>query len=312
MGIAPLIHAGITILLRPGSWSQRLVRGAVYTLAAAIVFSLWGLLIALHPDLFWHQFRGAVLGTSTGGLRNTIANPWPVFSFQAKQFVDRAGFVQMCLYLAGLTWAMVRGGRDRMYLKVMIHSFAAWGILVLFMGQHGILGYFAYPAAFLSIGAAGLAGDAAKWLAKLSLPPWCSTLVVSSTIGLSLIPGSGIRTVVAHIEHWHDPNYQARRFAADLLDGLPPDARLAIDDEFVLDAWLAGRTVVNAHYLGFLPDFKPDLVILGYDGLRLSKIDPRALELVESRGDPDAEFACWVRVYRPRAGQTLVRSAEKP
>jgi hypothetical protein len=312
MGIAPFVHAGSTILLRPGSWSQRLLRGAVYVLAATLVFSLWGLLIALHPDLFWHQFRGAVIGTSTGGLRNTIANPWPVFRFQAAQFVDRAGLVQTCLYLAGLTWAMVRGARDRMHLTIAIHSLAAWGILVLFMGQHGILGYFAYPAAFLSIGAAGLAGDAAKWLAKLGLPPWCGTLFVSTTIGLCLIPGSGIRTLVAHIEHWHDPNYQARRFAEDLLDGLPPDARLAIDDEFVLDAWLAGRTVVNAHYLEFLPDFNPDLVILGYDGLRLSKIDHRALKLVETRGEPDNEFACWVRVYRPRAGQTLVRSAEKP
>jgi hypothetical protein len=113
----------------------------------------------------------------------------------------------------------------------------------------------------------------------------------------SLFPGSGLRAIVAHFRHWNDPSYDAHRLAAGVMDEIDPAATVAVDGEYVLDFYLAGRRVLDAHYLEFLTvDY--DFLIAGSEGLRLSKVPRERLERVKRYGDPRDEFAPFTELYR--------------
>jgi hypothetical protein len=299
MGLVPCAQVGLALLLiGPGTVRGRLKAAAIFTISALAALGTWGLLIARHPELFWIQFHGNVLGRAGPGLFGTLRNPWPVVSFQARQFVSRTLPVQALLYAAGTAWVLVRARRPGPERALAYHLGASFVLLVLFMGTHPMLFYFAYPAAFACIAtgelAAWLAARAARWTRR----PAAVTFAISLLLIASLIPGSGFRTILAHLRHWNDPSYDAHRFAARIMDDLEPDAVVAVDGRYVLDFYLAGRRVVDAYYLEFLPvDY--DYLVVGPDGLRLSKVPLNDLELVRSYGDLADEFAPRATLYRP-------------
>jgi hypothetical protein len=175
---------------------------------------------------------------------------------------------------------------------------ASFVLLLLFMGMHPMLFYFAYPASFASIAAGGLAGRAAGWAGARVGRPGLASFAATALLIASLVPGSGLRTIAAHVRNWDNPEYDAHRFAATIMDVLDPKALVAVDGWYVLDFYLAGRRVVDAHYLEFLPvDY--EYLLVGPDGLRLSKVRRDDLELVRRFGDFDDEFAPRAELYRP-------------
>src|SRR6185312_1038872 len=128
-------------------------------------------------------------------------------------------------------------------------------------------------------------------------------------LAASLVPGSGIRTLAACVRHANDPAHDAHRFARRIMADLDPDALGAVDRSLVLDFYLAGHRVVDAHYLRFLP-VKYDYLLVGPNGLRISRVPRESLELVRRYGNPGDEFAPYAELYRParRAGKPSVRT----
>jgi hypothetical protein len=309
MGIVPTAQAGLVLVLfERGSVRERVGRGLRFGLTAGVVFGvLWGMLIALHADLFWVQFHGNVVGRASGGLAGTLMNPWPVLAIQGRQFLSRALGVQAGLYALGLAWAAWRGRGDSGARRLLLHGVLAFGLLVLFMGRHLILGYFAYPSAFLSVAAGGLLGEAAVGLGRAW--PWSGRRWawwgMTGLVLLSLSPGSGIRTLLEHIKHADRVEYDRGAFAGVVLRAVPGGAKVAADEAWVMEFYLAGRSVVDAHYLDVLREFDWEYLVIGSDdGLRLSGVDAGAIEKVAELGEVGAEFGCWAEVYR-RKGSGL-------
>ncbi len=53
--------------------------------------------------------------------------------------------------------------------------------------------------------------------------------LVGACLLLAMLPGAGIRAWAAHVQHWNDPLYDARRFVRILLRRVPPEARAVVD-----------------------------------------------------------------------------------
>jgi 4-amino-4-deoxy-L-arabinose transferase-like glycosyltransferase len=306
MGLVPCAQVGLKLLLGPGGARKRLLAAALFTITALAAFGTWGFLVALYPDLFWIQFHGNVLGRAGPGMSHTIFHPWPAFAFQARQFITRAHPAQAGLYAVGTVWALVQAVRSAQprSREFLYHLMSSVVLLVLFMGVHPLLGYFAFPAAFLCIAAGGIAAAAARWAAQATGRPRVVSAAITLGLVLVLAPGSGLRTVLAHLRHARDPAYNAHQLARTMMADLDPNSLVAVDGWYVLDFYLAGRRVVDAHYLEFLPvDY--DFLLVGPHGLLLSKVPPESLEVVRRYGDFRDEFAPTATLYRPLTHRPL-------
>ena len=135
--------------------------------------------------------------------------------------------------------------------------------------------------------------------------PWprerLAVVFVAAALAAALAPGSGIRTLIAHVRHWNDPNYDRRSFVRRVLADIPPAALIAVDMPYVVDVYLKRPRVVEAlidphyHDLRAVPF---DILLLGHSGI--AKILPSLdnIEPVRTYGDPQDEFANYAVLYR--------------
>ncbi|SIO42875.1 Dolichyl-phosphate-mannose-protein mannosyltransferase [Singulisphaera sp. GP187] len=301
VGIVPCIQIGLALLFlgRPEPKVRpRLAAATTFSVAALAGLALWGPLIARHPDLFWIQFQTNVLGRVGSGLSRTLPDPLAAFGFQARQFLATALPVQAVLYGTAAAWVAARARWSGPERALGYHLVASSLLLVLLMGRHPLRAYFAFPIAFACIAAGGLAGGAAARATRRTGRPVAVTLVMTGLLIASLVPGSGLRTLVAHVRYWDDPAYDAHKVAARMMDDLDPEALIALDDRFILDFYLAGRRVVDAKYLPFLAD-DYDYLLVDSVALGLSQVPPENLELIRKYGDSADEFAPSANLYRP-------------
>ncbi len=124
-GIVPAIEVGTTVLAEPGGPGKRLRKAAIYTGVALVVFALWLPLIALHPDLFWVQFRGNVLDRALPWLGGTTVAPQGTLIHQARRFCEHVQPLQAGLYVVALVWAGVGGAHPAGGGR---SSLIAWGV----------------------------------------------------------------------------------------------------------------------------------------------------------------------------------------
>ena len=304
-GVVPATQVGLALLVGPGGWRRRIVEAMLYGLAAALAFGLWVPLILLHPDIFRIQFGVNVLHRAGPGLGSTLLAPWPVVAYQARQFLEFATPPQTLLLALGVVWAVARARGEFLY-----HVAASILLLVLFEGRHPTLGYYAFPAAFASLGA-GMLGDTVAsagrggWRGRRSRSDPCGD--VAAAVALTLLPGAGLRPLLAQIRHRADPLYNARALARTVLADIPPDAMSAIDGALVLDAYLAGRPVVDLtiHPLAYDVRTLPfEYAVFSRVGLRLYKPEMADLVLLKTYGDEGDPFAPYAELYRRGKGDT--------
>jgi 4-amino-4-deoxy-L-arabinose transferase-like glycosyltransferase len=296
-GAVPATQVGLALLTGHGLLRKRLIDATLFGTIAVLVFALWIPLILLHPDIFRAQFVANVLGRAGPGLGATLRAPWSALGYQVRQFVDFATPTQVLVLATGAVWALVvsRDGRFRYHLAASVL------LLVLFEGRHPTLGYYAFPSALACVGL-GMLGDAVA--TKIEAIPaagrW-STGLVACAIALGLLPGSGLRPWLAQVRHWRDPAYDARAVAQQVLADIRSDATAAVDGGLVLDAYLAGRPVIDLtiHPLAY------DVRAMGFEyavftraGLRLYKPEMDDLVLMKSYGIEDDPFAVYAELYR--------------
>jgi hypothetical protein len=315
LGVVPATQVGLWLLLadrsRGNVW-RRVRAASIYAVAALATFGLWGIMIALHPNLFAIQFGGNVMGRATPGVGRTLLSPGAVLRFQLGQFWNLAMPLQAGLFALGVGSSLFQARRPGRGREFLYHGVAAWLLLFLFMGRHPIRAYYAYPAALASIGVGMLASSSASRLIRLCGPgrPGCqraAPALVTMLLFLALVPGSGIRTLEAHLRHWSDPNYRSQQFARAVMDDIPAQALVAVDRHYVLDFFLAGRRVVEAMVDPFYYDVRVEpfeYAVFGPYGLEQTKPHMGRLDLVKTygkKGDPLGNYAELYR--RVRSGQ---------
>jgi len=300
--VVPASQAAIRALAGPGSIRRRLRATAAFSAVALAVFSLWGLLILRHPDLFRIQFGNNVLNRAGPGLGATLLAPASVLAFHAKQALERVTPIQLGLYALGLAWAGVRAWRPGPARESLYHLAASVVLLVFFEGRHPTLGYYAYPAAFASIALGTAASDLIR-LGERRAGRWSPALPPLVAVGLlaAFLPGSGLRPLMVHLRHRDDPAHDARSVARAIMLDVPRGSLAAVDGAFVMEFYLAGRPVVEAATNTGPFDFRTEpfeYAVLGraWRGTRVPPIE--GLEFVKSYGDRADEFAPYAELYR--------------
>jgi len=309
-GIVPCLQGVLWLLIQPESWRLRLRNGLVFGLGAIAGFSLWLPLIALRPDLFWIQFQTNVLGRVATGESEGTWERLTGLTFQGRQFLATVLPLQATLHALGAIWCMVQARHSRLLRALFFHLAVSLTLLVVLMGRHSLRAYFALPVAFGCIAAAGFVAWAAG---RLSAKLGRLALIHAAATGFliaSLVPGSGLRTLKAHLSHWNDPAYDGHAVARRMMADLDPQALIVVDDQFILDFYLAGRRVVDAKYMEYLSvDY--DYLLASPLARLASKIPPEDLEWVRRYGDPANEFTPGADLYRRVRKQPATRNTHQ-
>lgn len=304
-GVVPTVQVGLALLAGPGGWRRRAGDVAAFGAVAALVFGLWLPLILLHPGIFRIQFGANVLHRAGPGLGSTLLAPWSALAYQTRQFVEFATPAQAVLLSSGVLWGIARGRRGPGGGEFVLHLAASILLLALFEGRHPTLGYYAYPAALASIGV-GMLADAIASKIEGGVESWrrlAATTTVVCLLLLPLLPGSGLRPLLSQARHWSDPAYNARLVAKAVMADVPEGAMAAVDGAYVLDAYLAGRTVVDLTIDPLSYDVRTipfEYAVFSTAGLRLYKARITDLDLVKAYGDPGDPFAPYAELYRRR------------
>lgn len=298
-GIVPCVQIALRLALAGETLAGRAARIGRFGIAAAVAFSMWIPWIIPHTDLFRHQFGGNVLGRAGPGLGSTLLHPGPVLVFQAGQIVDRAGLGPSTLAAIALVFCAWRARATIGIGELAYHLIGSTLLLLLFMGRHPLLGYFVYPSAFAAIAVGGLLDSIATRLGG-----WKGTLAMGLLLVAVLFPGAGARRVWAQYSHGRDPDYDHRVVARRIMADLPARTLVAADGPWVLEFYLAGRPVIDALYLEFLPlDY--EFVVLGRDGVRRARIEAADLALEKTYGDASDPFAPYAELYRRKPGAAV-------
>jgi len=303
------IQAGVWALLVRGRWGERIGRAALLTAIAVAVFALWGALIAQHPEAFQSQFFNNVVNQSGPGLLSRLV--WPIRSFavQTPLFIEYAGPVQAAVMTGGLLAMLVLALRTRNpgFRAAALLSGSAVYLHVATVGVHPTKGYWCYTGALMFVCGGGaiarfLASPVSPTLSSLPKPRLRLRAVAAIGIAAAvMLPGAGLRTVVAHLRHWNDTNYNAPRFTQQLIEAVPAEAKLVVDPGYIFEFYRAGRDVTLALDYEFFFSVRGtqyDYVVAGPYSLRDKVPEALNAEFVQSYGDRNDLFACYAEIFR--------------
>jgi hypothetical protein len=297
------LQVGIWALLAGrGAW-PRIRNGLLASVPAAIVLALWAPLISVAPEVFVKQFGNNVLSQTGPGLLSRLVLPFAAFRVQIPIFLEHVTPIQGGLMVAASAYVALQAlrTRDTGWLRAAALTWSGVYLLVASIGTHPTKGYWCYAGAPMWICCGAMLASVVRgW----RIYGWPGKLVAAA-VGLSaiaaMLPGSGLRTLVAHVRHWNDINYNAPRFTQALIESLPADKKLAVDPGFIFDFHRAGRdTVLALNYAFFfdVEDESYDYLIGGYSSLRDGVPEELEAKFLRSVGDRDDLFACYAEIYR--------------
>ncbi len=315
---------------------ERISAFAVLSLTTAVTFALWSPLIIAAPDLFRLQFLNNILAPAGPGLLSRLLMPWDSFVHHLPMLVDRTHPIQFAMLLGGWialgvmiwrrrkkAWSSPDSANSDMKLPMVDNELTCWllagssvYLLIACQGEHPIQGYWCYSAGLLCLCLAAVIVWGIETLARghattdntgSASRHRLATCLTALLIILAMLPGSGVRSIVAHLRHADDVNYQNAAFVKSILDDLPDNATLTVGIEFALEAYglreAAGRpddvVLGIRHPLYFDSTQIPtDYTILGRLGLAEQLDIAFDGELVGVYGDSEDQFSCYAEVYR--------------
>lgn len=299
------LQAGVWSLWCGASWKQRLVSALLFGLPALAAFSLWGLLIVQEPGLFWTQFSNNVLGKSGPGLFSRMLLPWDSFAAQVPLYIEHAGPIQAGLLTLGTVVACIFAftGGDARWRTPMVLVLTGIYLHVAFLGTHPTKGYWCYTGALQFLCLGGVLSRGLGLMERISSRSrQRAGRLVLGTVTISLfLPGAGLRTLAAHLEHWSDVNYDAPQFTQRLMDCLPRDKKLVVDPGYIFDFYRGGYDVTLAMSFPFFFDVRGteyDYVVGGPYSIRDGVPGILGAVPMQSAGDADDLFACRAELYR--------------
>ncbi len=300
----------IWALLVARGW-QRLWCPMVLVVGSILVAGLWVPLIALHPEAFEVQFKNQFLGGHDEGILMRALIPWKSLwyhSFFEFGMFHHIGpwqwFLAVVPTIGCLAMPSLRRSPQAIFALLAVSSFYIMSVLV--GPHHPVIGYWSYTAAlmFLCVGAwvQWFLERSQLWFGSSSLRRAVHAALAVLLL-LSMVPGSGVKTLYAHLSHWNDIDFDSPRFARELAKEIPEGAVVAVDTQFLLDFLPLERKVLLAQTLPiyFRLDETPfDYLIVSRSGLETKIVVRLSVELVSVHGKKENEFACYAEVYRAR------------
>jgi len=333
--IVPAIQATVWVLIASGNWRSRIRNVATLAVAATPVFLLWGVLIVQNPEAFRLQFSNAVLNQSGPGLISRLIMPLESLRIQWPIFLEHVGRLQAVAMLAGVVAATVVCVRRPTsgWRTLVALTWSAMYLHVAFVGRHPTKGYWCYTGALMFLCLGGVVArvlyghkEATESNSGLDPSPRPSppngvesaidtarggeggkrSVPFATLAGLGIavavmLPGAGLRTVVAHLRHWDDVNYDATRFTQELMQAVPADAKLVVDPGYIFDFYRAGRDVtlgLDYPFFFSVRGTEYDYVVGGPYSIRDKVPEALDAQFVRAYGDREDLFACYAEVYR--------------
>ena len=318
LGLGGLTHPfAIVYAVQIGVWAlfcrerlfRRLQAFGLLVGGAILVFSLWLFLIVPRYEVFHAQFFNNVLARSGPTCLQRIVWPWDSIRWHTHLILEHAGPVQAVLMFLGLVAATILGirNRDASIVKLLVLAWSSVYLLVVLEGIHSTKGYWGYPGAwlYLCLGwcVVQIGQEGRRICRRMNVSSRACrvlTAIGAACLLLSMLPGSGVRAWIAHVEHWDDPSYDAREFTKALLSKVPRDAHVVVDGAYVLPFYLDNRSVILAgsHDLRAPDDYVPyDYHVAAHDSLAKGFPESLGGRFVESLGERDNVFACYAELY---------------
>ena len=309
------VQLAVVVAVASRRWS-RLTNPSVLAVSAMIVFSIWLPMIAIAPEAFRMQIGNQLSGESGGPLWQRALLPWEAMSYQLPMMWGHIGAVQWLVPGSAAVWSLLAGWRRRdsvLWLAGCLAWSGIYLICVLVGTHHPVIGYWVYPAGLmfvcLACGLQRLGDLIGARLGRRCDDPrltsrWQLRVIAAAAavLGLTFLPGCGVRTLVVHLRHWNDINYDAPRFARRLIDELPPDAVCAVDALYIVDFVAAGRPTLLASTdaLYFRVDqFDFDRLIVSRHVIDKQLAQRLNARLLRTDGIEEDRFACYVEIYAP-------------
>lgn len=302
-----------------GTWLRserpsRAKNSLLFVAMAAAPMLLWLPAILDRPDLFRHQFLGNVVNQAGPGLPARIVWPVPSLRVQSEIFLEHVGPWQAALMVAGLCICGSGARRSRSDRVLFTLALTAIALHVVMVGTHATKGYWCYTGGLMWLCTGRAAGRLATAFSAASVRPAAQTFgftAIALVAAALLIPGCGIRTLLAHVRNWNDPNYDASRFTRQLLETIPPESVAAVDPSYVFEYSLSGRRTLLA--LEYTPFFRVsphsvDYLVAGEYALRDGVPQQLQVRLIQSLGDPNDPFACSAEIFVPTGAASPIES----
>lgn len=274
---------------------------AIVTITALAVFALWIPLILIDTNASLTQIQNNVFNRAGPGLLTRIFWPWESLTHHTELLIKQAQFPQLILMIAGVfaltQSAIVHYHRSTATLAVL--TISSMYLLTTISGVHPANGYWCYPAALMTLCVASSVIRILvyqQWASSSWKIACCLALILAT-----MMPGFGINAWIAHTTGWNDPVRDRERVVRQVLESVPADARLIVDQAIIVDLFIAGRDVVLSSNSDFSIDSRKissDFLITGPLTRQLGIPADMDTELVTTVGDPDDLFAIWIEVYR--------------
>jgi hypothetical protein len=315
IGLGGLTHPfALVYAVQLAAWAAWAARGwervrrplllAAWAVGVALV---WLPLIAVHPDVFQVQFGNQFLHDEGGSLLYRAVMPWESLWYHGRFLWEHAGPIQFLLLSVGLAYGLVDALRRRDAARAIapvLGATSVYLICVLVGPHHHVIGYWSYTAGLSFVGLGRAVDDLQQAATARRLPSRLTGIGLAGLLGLALLPGSGLRATWAYVRHWNDLDYDAPRFARQLIASLPPESAYAVDTQFALDFVVHGRKTLLAQTrpIYFRVDQHAyDTLILSRYGLSDGLLDRVGAAFVRSVGDREDEFACYAEVHHGRS-----------
>jgi 4-amino-4-deoxy-L-arabinose transferase-like glycosyltransferase len=230
---------GLMLLAAGRSARQRLGLALAYSAMALGVASLWLIQIAADPPLWREQFLDLMGNRSGSGLLSRLIWPGHALMVQSLVFLEHTGPWQCVLMLGGVVTAVVgvcgRGGKRIAFLTVSVMY-----LHVSLLGTHPTKGYWCYGGGLMWLAFAMAVERMGRFPRTGTARALLTAVLIVGSMAM-MVPGCGLRTLVQHIRHWKEIEYDAPRFVRFLIGQLPPDALLAVDQAYAFEFYAAGR-----------------------------------------------------------------------
>jgi 4-amino-4-deoxy-L-arabinose transferase-like glycosyltransferase len=296
---------------------QRVTAPLTLALVAMATASTWLALILQNVSAFGIQFENQFVHTRGGSLLTRLLWPWPAIMYHANGLFGHVSPWQFLLAAFGSAACIVCGKIENRPLLATIGWLAVSGAFLIcgLVGtHHPVFGYFTYPSALAFIGVGWSVDRAVRRLAAAGPAGRGLAVALAAAVVVSFLFGSKIRVISEYVRHWNDINFNAPRFAASLIERLPPDATYVVDEEFVLDFLTAGRKTLA--FRALVEDALP--LTTPYDYRIRSRSTDRYFkdltwddQLLWTAGDPSNPYGCYAMVFQKNPPTSTIAPAAR-
>lgn len=320
LGLGGLTHPfAIVFAIQLAVWTiwsasglRRIRDLATLTGIALAVFALWLPFILKHPEIFQVQMRNQFGSGHQDSIVWRLLMPWSSLKYHAITMWNHIGALQFSVIAIGLIWSTLASWRGRIP-AIWTLCCLIWSSIYLLsvaVGTHHIVsGYWVYPAALAFVPLGYRVGQGQSKIPRLSI----RVLGILSLISM-MVPGSGIRSIVAYVQRSVDIRYNEPAFARQLIDSLPREAVIIVDTQFALDFVVAGRKVLLSQTLPmYMPvaEFQYDFLVVSRFGENSQLAQTLQGELIRTEGVPEDLFACVAWIYQSSPARKTTRRYEE-